>query len=127
MTVITRSIPGFGGAVITSADASYDQARRVWNVLHDRRPALIARCAGPADVAAAIAFARREDLRIAVRGGGHSLPGFSVCDDGLVVDLGLMNGVRVDPERKRAYVQGGALLGQVDQAVLLCGLIDLPE
>ncbi len=123
MTVMSRSIPGFGGAVITAADPSYDQARRVWNVLHDRRPAVIARCTGPTDVAAAIAFARREDLRIAVRGGGHSLPGFSVCDDGLVVDLGLMNGVRVDPERKRAYVQGGALLGQVDQAAQEHGLV----
>jgi FAD/FMN-containing dehydrogenase len=116
-------IPGFTGEVITSSDPGYDHARRVWNVQHDRRPAIIARCAGPTDVAAAIAFARREDLRIAVRGGGHSLPGFSVCDDGLVLDLGRMNGVRVDADRKRAFVQGGALLGQVDRATQEHGLV----
>jgi FAD/FMN-containing dehydrogenase len=123
MTVLTRLIPGFTGEVITSSDPGYDHARRVWNVQHDRRPAIIARCAGPTDVAAAIAFARREDLRIAVRGGGHSLPGFSVCDDGLVLDLGRMNGVRVDADRKRAFVQGGALLGQVDRATQEHGLV----
>ena len=99
MTVLTRSIPGFAGEVVTAADAELRRARRVWNVLHDRRPAVIARCTGPTDVAAAIAFARREDLPIAVRGGGHSLPGFSVCDDGLVIDLGLMNARRVDRGR----------------------------
>ena len=123
MTVLTRSIPGFAGEVVTAADPSYDRARRVWNVLHDRRPAVIARCTGPTDVAAAIAFGRREDLPIAVRGGGHSLPGFSVCDDGLVIDLGLMNGVRVDAVGRRVFVQGGALLGQVDRATQEHGLV----
>ncbi|MEP7177673.1 MAG: FAD-binding oxidoreductase [Pseudonocardiales bacterium] len=118
-----RSIPGFTGDIITPDDMRYDQARRVWNVLHDRSPAVIARCSGPADVAAAIAFARRGGLRIAVRGGGHSLPGFSVCDDGLVIDLQLMNRVRIDVERRRAYVPGGALLGDVDRATQEHGLV----
>ena len=89
-------IPGFTGQVVAPGHDDYDQLRRVWNAMHDRRPALIARCATPEDVRTAIAYACLHRLPIAVRGGGHSLPGFSTCDDGLVIDLRLMNRVRVD-------------------------------
>ncbi|WP_375479022.1 FAD-binding oxidoreductase [uncultured Jatrophihabitans sp.] len=123
MTVAAARIPGFTGDVLTPEHEQYDARRRVWNVLHDRRPALIARCAGPSDVAAALEHARRADLVVAVRGGGHSLPGHSVCDDGVVIDLGLLNEVRVDPIARRATVGGGALLGDVDSATQQHGLV----
>lgn len=119
----TITIPGFSGPIITPTDDGYDDARRVWNVMHDKRPAVIARCTSPSDVAAAIAFAVRSGLRIAVRGGGHSLPGLSVVDDGIVIDLGLMNAVDVDPATRRAVVQGGALLGDLDAAAQEHGLV----
>src|SRR5436309_77640 len=95
------------GSVITSADDGYETARRTWNGMIDRHPAVIVRCAGVADVMAAVQFARSQDLEIAVRGGGHSLPGFSTCDDGIVIDLGPMKGVRVDPAAETAVVEGG--------------------
>jgi FAD/FMN-containing dehydrogenase len=123
MTSVTPVLPGFQGRLITPADADYDSARRVWNVMHDKRPALIARCTDSADVVAALAFAQGNDLLIAVRGGGHSLPGLSVCDDGIVIDLGAMNGIRVDAVAQRAYVEAGALLGDVDAATQAHGLV----
>ena len=101
------------GELVRPGDAGYDEHRKVWNGSIDRRPGLIARCAGVADVRAAVRFARRRDLLVAVRGGGHSFPGLSVCDDGLVVDLGPMKGVRVDPEAGRVRVQAGVLLGEL--------------
>ena len=116
-------IPGFNGAVIGPTDEAYDAARQVWNVMHDRRPAIIAKCTSVSDVVAAIAYARSHRLLIAVRGGGHSLPGLSVCDDGIVIDLRLMNAISVDPVEKRAVVQAGALLGDVDRATQLHGLV----
>jgi FAD/FMN-containing dehydrogenase len=97
------------GSVITPEDTEYDQARRVWNAHIDRRPAVIVQCASAQDVAATLGFAQAAGLEIAVRGGAHSFPGYSVCDDGLVVDLRRMNGVIIDPEAKRARVQGGAV------------------
>jgi FAD/FMN-containing dehydrogenase len=122
-TTTAPAIPGFTGQVIAPGHDDYDQLRRVWNTMHDRRPALIARCLTPEDVAAAIAHARRHQLPTAVRGGGHSLPGFSTCDHGLVIDLRLMNQVRVDPASSRATAQGGALLGDLDRATQEHGLI----
>jgi FAD/FMN-containing dehydrogenase len=80
-------VRGFTGAVIRPGQAEYDAARAIWNSMHDRRPALIARPRSARDVAAAIGYARAEGLLIAVRGGGHSMPGHSVCDDGIVIDL----------------------------------------
>ncbi len=117
------SIPGFKGPVIAPSDDDYEQARQVWNVMHDRRPALIAKCTSVSDVVAAIAYATAQGLLIAVRGGGHSLPGLSVCDDGIVIDMRLMNAVSVDPVAKRAVVQAGALLGDVDRATQEHGLV----
>ena len=98
----STTIPGFGGTVIRPHEAGYDAARAIWNAMHDRRPALIARPRSAPDVAAAIRYARAEGLLIAVRGGGHSMPGHSVCDDGIVIDLRALNQVRVDPRARRA-------------------------
>ena len=94
---------GVRGEVLGRQDPGYAEACRVWNGAHDgRRPALVVRCAGAADVVAAIGFARGNDLPVAVRGGGHSVAGFSTCDDGVVIDLSPMRGVRVDPAARIA-------------------------
>ena len=110
------------GELVRPGDEAYDQARRVWNGSISRYPGLIARCAERDDVTAAVRFARRNNVLVAVRGGGHSFPGYSVCDDGLVIDLSLMNGIRVDPETRTARVQAGALLGDLDRATQKYGL-----
>jgi FAD/FMN-containing dehydrogenase len=111
------------GAVIAPDDEGYDEACRVWNAEHDhRRPTLIVQCTGAADVIAAVGFARSNDLPIAVRGGGHSIAGFSTTDDGIVIDLGKMNGVRVDPDARRATVGGGAVWADVDHETQAYGL-----
>jgi len=102
------------GQVITASDPDYEQARRIWNPLIDRRPALIVRCSGAADIQRAVAFARERELLVAVRGGGHSFPGYSMCDGGLVIDLSNLRNVRVDPEKKTAQVAGGAWIGDLD-------------
>ena len=93
------TIPGFTGTVIRPDETGYDAARAIWNAMHDRRPALIARPRSAPDVAAAIRYARAKDLVIAVRCGGHSMPGHSVCDDGLVIDLRALSQVQVDPQK----------------------------
>jgi FAD/FMN-containing dehydrogenase len=112
----------FRGQIVTPADLGYDEHRKVWNGSIDRRPAVIARCAGVRDVIAAVKFAREHGLLVAVRGGGHSFPGHSVCDDGMVIDLGLMKGIRVDPEARTARAQAGVLLGELDQETQAFGL-----
>ena len=110
------------GPVIGPADPDYDQARRVWNADIDRHPAMIARCASPADVAAAVTFAAENGLEITVRGGAHSMSGESVADCGLMIDLSQLNQVSVDPQAKRARAGGGALLADLDAATQAHGL-----
>ena len=110
------------GEVVTPGDPSYEEASRIWNGAHDGRPALVVRCTGAADVIAAVGFARSNDLTIAVRGGGHSIAGFSTIDDGIVIDLSQMNDVRVDPIARRASVGGGAVWADVDHETQAHGL-----
>jgi len=111
------------GPVMLSGHPDYDGARSIWNGMHDKRPALIARCMSNEDVANAVTFARERGLLVAVRGGGHSWPGKSVCDDGLMIDLSQLTNVMIDTDNKRAHVGGGALLGHLDQASLPHGLV----
>src|SRR5438034_8696378 len=112
----------FRGQLILPADREYDARRVVWNAIADRYPALIARCTRVEDAIAAVRFAREHDLIIAVRGGGHSVAGFSTCDGGMVIDLSGMRDVRVDPGKRTARVEGGALLEQLDRAAQEYGL-----
>ena len=111
------------GEVITPENDGYDDARRVWNAVYDRRPALLVRPTGAESAATAIRFGREHDLEIAVRGGGHSAAGHSTSDGGLVIDLSRMRGVTVDPERRIARANGGALLGELDVAAQAHGLV----
>jgi FAD/FMN-containing dehydrogenase len=111
------------GEIVTPDDDGYAEACRIWNGAHDgHTPALVVRCAGAADVIAAVGFARSNGLTIAVRGGGHSVAGFSTVDDGIVIDLSTMNGVRVDPAARRATVGGGAVWADVDHETQAHGL-----
>ena len=113
---------GVRGQVLTADQEGYEQARRIWNGTFDRRPALIVRCAGAADVVQAVNFGRTQDLLLAVRAGGHSLSGQSVCDGGLMIDLSPMRDVRVDPVGRTARVASGALLGDLDRESQAFGL-----
>jgi FAD/FMN-containing dehydrogenase len=113
---------GFRGELLRPGDPGYEDARRVWNGSISRFPALIARCAGVADVISAVRFARATGLLVAVRGGGHSFPGLSVCDGGLLVDLSPMKGIRVDPEARTVTAQAGVLLGELDRETQAFGL-----
>ncbi len=112
----------FRGALLRPGEEGYDEARRIWNGAIDRRPALIARCAGADDVVTAVRFARERELPFTVRGGGHGIAGHAVADGTLMVDLSLMTGVRVDPESRVARVAGGALLSHLDRATQQLGL-----
>jgi FAD/FMN-containing dehydrogenase len=119
---VTQFTKRFEGAVIPPGDPQFDQARRVWNGMIDRTPALIARCASVDDVKVAIECARAHELLVAVRGGGHSVAGHGTCDDGLVIDLSLMQAVQVDPEERLAAVQPGLNWGSLDRATQAHGL-----
>ncbi len=110
------------GEIIVPGDPRYDEARRVWNGMIDKYPALIARCTGTADVVAVVNWARGRDLPIAVRGGGHNVAGNAVNDGGLVIDLGQMKGIQVDPVKRTARVQPGVTWGDLDQATQMFGL-----
>ena len=121
-TIVEKLAAGFEGRLLRDGDEGYDDARRVYNAMFDRRPGLIARCASTADVVAAVSIAREHDLLVAVRGGGHSIAGFSVCDGGLVIDLSPMTAIHVDPERRVARAQGGARLRDLDAATQAFGL-----
>ncbi|MGH3063553.1 MAG: FAD-binding oxidoreductase, partial [Gaiellaceae bacterium] len=110
------------GPVIGPEDEGYDEARKIWNGAIDRRPAWIARCTGVADVVAAVGFARERDLLVAVRSGGHGVGGHALCDGGLVIDLSLMKGIRVDPARRTARAEAGVLWGELDRETQHFGL-----
>jgi FAD/FMN-containing dehydrogenase len=110
------------GRLLVDGDPGFDEARTVWNAMVDRRPRAIVRCGSAEDVVEAIAYGSERDLEIGVRCGGHSVLGLCVPDDGLMIDLTPMGGVRVDPELRRAWVQGGALLGALDRAAMEHGL-----
>lgn len=110
------------GPVVLPDDESYDAVRQVWNAMHDRRPAVIVRALGASDVVAAVRFGREQGLPIAVRGGGHSVAGHGTVDDGVVIDLSLMQGVRVDPARHTVSAEPGVTLGGLDRETQLHGL-----
>ena len=104
------------GELLEPGSPGYDAARVIWNGMIDRRPALIVRCRNAGDVAAAVKYARSNSLAVTIRSGGHNVAGYAVCDDGLMIDLSLMNGVRVAPDLSRAFVEGGATWADVDAA-----------
>jgi FAD/FMN-containing dehydrogenase len=112
----------FGGQLLRASDDDYESARQVWNGNIDRRPAIIARCGGVADVQRALAFAVERDLLVSVRGGGHSAPGYGTNDGGLVIDLSPMKGIRVDPVARTAQAQGGVLWRELDRETQAFGL-----
>jgi FAD/FMN-containing dehydrogenase len=121
-TALAELTAGLRGHVIGRDDPGYDDARKIWNGSINKRPALIARCAGVADVISAVKFARKHGIRVAIRSGGHSFPGHSMADDALVIDLSPMKGVRVDPDARTARVQAGVLLGELDRETQPFGL-----
>jgi FAD/FMN-containing dehydrogenase len=121
-TLDTAALEGFGGELLSDGDPGYDESRTVFNAGIDRRPALIARCTGAADVIAAVGFAREHGLQISVRAGGHSVAGHAVVEGGLMIDLRPMNRVRVDPERRTAWCGGGANWGELDRETQAFGL-----
>ncbi len=110
------------GELISAGDETYDDVRQVWNGMIDKRPALIARCTGTADVISSVGFAREQGLLVSVRGGGHNVAGTALCDDGLMIDLSLMKGVHVDPERRVARAQPGLTLGDLDHETQAFGM-----
>jgi len=112
----------FAGELILPGNSRYDEARTIWNAMIDRRPALIARCAGTNDVVRALCFARERGLPLSVRGGGHNIAGSALCDDGVVIDMSMMKSVRVDVAARRAVVEAGATLADVDAATQPHGL-----
>jgi FAD/FMN-containing dehydrogenase len=123
--LLPSSVPAihrFSGKLIGPDDDGYDEARRVYNGMIDRRPAFIARCESVADIAAALAYARTEGLEVAVRAGGHSAPGFATTDGGIVIDLTPLKAIHVDPVRRVAYVQPGVVWGELDTATQEHGL-----
>jgi FAD/FMN-containing dehydrogenase len=112
----------FGGQLILPGEDRYEEARRVWNGMIDRHPAMVARCSSTADVVLAVNFARENGLLVAVRGGGHNVAGFGTCDDGLVIDLSPMKAIQVDPKSKTAKAQPGLTWGEFDRATQSHGL-----
>ena len=121
-SIVSPLAEKFSGSILLPGDDGFETARRVHNGMIDRRPAVIARCIGSADVADALALAIEHDLEVAVRGGGHNVAGRAVCDDGMMIDLSLMKGTWVDPKRQRTRVQAGVTWGEFNRATQLHGL-----
>jgi FAD/FMN-containing dehydrogenase len=121
-TQVSRLRAAMRGQVISREDPDYNEARRVFNAMIDRHPAVIARCTGAADVIACVKFARERDLLVAVRSGGHGVAGLAVCDDGLVIDLSRMKTIRIDPQRRVARSDPGATLNEFDRETQAFGL-----
>ena len=111
------------GEVVLPTDPSYDEVRQIWNAMIDRRPGMIVRCAGVSDVMQSVTLASEHNLLLAVRSGGHNIAGNAVCDDGLMIDLSQLKSVRIDPEKRRAYVEPGACLGDFDHEAQAFGLV----
>ena len=112
----------FKGQVLTADDPEYEESRKIWNAMIDRRPGLVARCTGTVDVVQAVRFARQHGLLSSVRGGGHNIAGLAVCEGGLMIDMSLLRGVWVDPVRRTARAQAGCTLADVDRETQLHGL-----
>ncbi len=125
-TIRAEDLQAFGGelrgTLIDAGSPNYDEARTIWNAMIDRRPGLIVRCCGAADAMSAVRFARKHGVMVAVRSGGHNIAGNAICDGGLVIDLSQMKSVRVDPAAKRAWVEPGATLGDLDKETQAFGL-----
>jgi hypothetical protein len=119
---ITRLRAAVSGEVLQPGDDRYEEHRRIWNGSIDRHPGLIVRCAGVPDVQTSVRFAREHDLLTAVRGGGHSFPGHSTCDGGVVIDMSAMKGIRVDPDARSTRAEAGVLLGELDRETQRIGL-----
>ncbi len=120
--VVKQFAPALKGPIIQNGDEAYEKARRVYNAMIDRKPRLIVPCADIADVIHCVDFARKHKLPLAIRGGGHSAPGFGTCDDGLVIDLSRMKGIRIDPRNRTARIEGGCTWRDVDHATQIFGL-----
>ena len=114
--------PQFRGQILTPSDEGYEVARKVYNAMIDKRPGAIARCMNVADVMAAVRAAREQDVLVAIRGGGHNAGGLGICDGGLVIDLSLMRGVRVDPAARTVRAEGGCTGADVDHATHAFGM-----
>ena len=112
----------FAGPILFATDANYNEVRAIWNKMHDRKPAMIARCTGVADVIDAVNFARANRLLFTVRGGGHHVAGFAVQNDALMIDLSLMKGIQVDPTRRTVRAQAGVILAELDRETQAFGL-----
>ena len=110
------------GKVIQPSDANYDELRKIWNAMIDRKPAAIVQCSGPNDVSSTLRFARENNVEFSVRGAGHNIAGNSICDGGIVIDLSGMKKVTVDENQKKAFVEPGATLGDFDEAAQKYGL-----
>ena len=113
---------GFRGDILLPEDPGYDEARKIWNAMIDRRPAMIAQCTQADDIPPVIDFARKNKLELSIRGAGHNIAGNSLCDNGVAIDFAGMKNVRVDSAKKRAYVEPGATLANLDEATQAHGL-----
>ena len=121
-TVLQEFKASLGGLLLTSADAGYDEARQIWNGMHDKHPALIARCTGVADVISTINFARQNNLLVSIRGGGHNVAGSASNDGGMMIDLSLMKGIRVDTKNQTVHAQGGVTWAEIDRETQAFGM-----